>query len=61
MQGKWLAFPFIPFAESGLFNRLWRIQIKKSRPTLRSQLQAEWLKRRATSVAPTGNRQATAD
>jgi hypothetical protein len=30
MKGKLLAFPFISFAESGLFNGLWRIQIKKS-------------------------------
>jgi hypothetical protein len=29
-QGKRLAFPCIPLAESGLFNGLWRIQIKKS-------------------------------
>jgi hypothetical protein len=31
MQGKKLAFPWIPLAESGLFNGLQRIQIKKSR------------------------------
>ena len=29
-QGKRLAFPWIPLVESGLFNGLWRIQIKKS-------------------------------
>jgi hypothetical protein len=27
-QGKRLGFPWIPLAESGLFNGLWRIQIK---------------------------------
>jgi hypothetical protein len=31
MQGKELAFPWIPLVESGLFNGLQRIQIKKSR------------------------------
>jgi len=31
MQGKKLAFPWIPLVESGLFNGLQRIQIKKSR------------------------------
>jgi hypothetical protein len=30
MQGKELAFPWIPLVESGLFNGLQRIQIKKS-------------------------------
>jgi hypothetical protein len=34
MQGKWLAFPFIPFSESSLFNGLRRIQIKKILPTV---------------------------
>jgi hypothetical protein len=29
-QGKRLLFPCIPLAESGLFNGLWRIQIKKT-------------------------------
>ena len=29
-QGKRLGFPWIPLADSGLFNGLWRIQIKKS-------------------------------
>src|ERR1700733_2000796 len=33
MQGKVLAFPWIPLAESGLFNGLRRIQIKISSPT----------------------------
>jgi hypothetical protein len=28
-QGKKLGFPWIPLADSGLFNGLWRIQIKK--------------------------------
>jgi hypothetical protein len=31
IQAKKLAFPWIPLAESGLFNGLQRIQIKKSR------------------------------
>jgi hypothetical protein len=30
VQGKSLAFPWIPLAEMGLFNGLQRIQIKKS-------------------------------
>jgi hypothetical protein len=30
IQGERLGFPWIPLAESGLFNGLWRIQIKKS-------------------------------
>jgi ABC-type taurine transport system substrate-binding protein len=30
IRGKTLAFPFISFSESGLFNGLQRIQIKKS-------------------------------
>jgi hypothetical protein len=29
IQGKVLGFPWIPFADSGLFNELQRIQIKK--------------------------------
>jgi hypothetical protein len=33
-QGKKLAFPWIPLAESGLFSGLPRIQIKKSFPAL---------------------------
>jgi hypothetical protein len=31
-QGKKLGFPWIPLADSGLFNGLWRIQIKKIPP-----------------------------
>jgi hypothetical protein len=63
MKGNLLLFPFISFSESGLFNGLQSIQIKKISFHLnsRSRLQAERVKRRATSVAPIGNRQATAD
>src|SRR5271169_4345848 len=60
MQAKKLAFPWIPLAESGLFNGLQRIQIKKSFPASHCGSNITNRVSRSSVLAPLGQREARA-